>query len=145
MDWQQAALRDVNGISQYFCQKVEKHRTQVLRQMDSLRQRPDALSRTKEVAFYDSWTSDSHRSFGGFTSVIGRSAEELLLPMLSRLCFFIFRCPLEAFSFSSYEFIGVLWDAVCSNPTLRTLSVKARLQEDTRNWYVTSSVALCRA
>ncbi|KZV71005.1 hypothetical protein PENSPDRAFT_685014 [Peniophora sp. CONT] len=134
LDWQQAAVRDQNGISPYLRQQVDKHRAQVLRKMDSLRQRPDALSRTKGITFYDSWTSDGYRSFGGFAAGTGRSTEELLLPMLSRLCFLIFQCPLESFNFSSHDFIGILWDAVRSNPTLRTLSIRARLQEDPHNW-----------
>ncbi|VDC05787.1 unnamed protein product [Peniophora sp. CBMAI 1063] len=134
IDWQQASVRDVDGISQYLRQKVDIHRTQVLRRMDSLRQRPDALDRTKELVFYDSWTSDTRRAFGGFAALTGRSTEELLQPLLSRLVFFIFRCPLEKLSFCSNDLNGIVWDAIRSSSTLQTLTVSARVQEDPHSW-----------
>ncbi|KZV71009.1 hypothetical protein PENSPDRAFT_651037 [Peniophora sp. CONT] len=133
MDWRQAAVRDENGISPYLRERVDNHQTLVLRQMDFLRQLPDALNRTKEISFFDSWTRDCQSSLGKFV-VTGRTAEELLLPMISRLSFFIFRCPLETLHFCSQNFTGMIWDAARSSSTLRTLSINARVTEDPHNW-----------
>lgn len=112
---------------------MEKYRALVIRHMDSLRQRPHALDRTKGISFRDTWTSDN-QSFLAKYALTGRTAEELVLPLLSRLTFFIFRCPLETLDFHSQVFTGMIWDAARSSSTLRTLSVNARVQEDPHNW-----------
>ncbi|KZV71010.1 hypothetical protein PENSPDRAFT_664693 [Peniophora sp. CONT] len=139
LDWRQAVARDENNVSPYLRDQVDKHRAVVLRHMDSLRQRPEALDRTKAISFYDTWTCDKAHLLGDYAAT-GRSVEELLLPLLSRLSFFIFRCPLQSFYFHSHEFTGILWEAVRSNPTLHTLTVNARVQEDPIMWLAAPSL-----
>ena len=126
MDWQEAAV---------LREQLDKSRGLILRHMDSLRQIPDALDRTKDLFFFDTWTSDYGLSLGKYAST-GRTAEELLLPLLSRLTFFVLRCPLETLHWQSQELPGIIWDAARSCSTLRTMTINARVPEDPHNWSV---------
>ena len=127
----------MNGVSLYMRRLVGQQRDRLLRRIDSIHGRPYALDRTKKLWFKDDWTSDSGLvGFGGFAPDTGKSAEELLPPLLSRLCVLIFRCPLESLHFHSSEFVGFIWDAARSSRTLRTLIINARIQENPAHWFV---------